>query len=139
VAKSLIKVSTGGVKLSGPMFDGRDVAIVRRFFEDAKRLVTAEGEEQIRQRVGRRAKHPTGAYARAVRTHDFAKGRTILAEYPQVLYGPWLEGTSTRNASTRFRGYKLFRLSRLWLRKNLAQIIQQRLDRAIAELNGSAR
>lgn len=131
-----IRVSTGGVNVRGPMFDGRDVPIMRRFFEDAKKLVTDAGEEQVHQRIARRAKEYTGSFARAIVTKDFAKGKTIIADYPQVLYGPWLEGTSTRNASTRFKGYKLFRLTRGWLRKNLTAIIQARLDQAVAELNG---
>ncbi|HEV8653256.1 MAG TPA: hypothetical protein VG276_28655 [Actinomycetes bacterium] len=131
-----IRVSTGGVEVRGPMFDGRDVPIMNAFFRDAKKLVTDAGEEQVRQRVNRRAKHPTNSFASAVTTKDFAKGKTIIADYPQVLYGPWLEGTSSRNASTRFKGYKLFRLTRNWLRKHLTAIIQERLDRAVAELNG---
>lgn len=131
-----IRVSTGGVNVRGPMFDGRDVPIMRRFNEDAKKLVSTAGEDQVRQRVGRRARHPTGSFAGAVTTKDFAKGRTVMADYPQTLYGPWLEGTSTRNASTRFKGYKLFRLTRNWLKKHLTEIVQARLDQAVAELNG---
>lgn len=131
-----IKVSTGGVDVRGPMFDGRDVPIMNRFFTDAKKLVTDAGETELRKRAWKRPQHPTGSFAGAITTKDFAKGKTIMADYPQVLYGPWLEGTSSRNSSTRFKGYKLFRLTRNWLRKNLTAIIQARLDQAVAELNG---
>ncbi len=119
----------------GVFLEGRDGPIIRGFFEDAKQLVAKAGEDQIRERVGRRAKHPSGSFAGAVHTKDFKKGRTIQADYPQILYGPWLEGVSTRNASTRFKGYRMFRLTRTWLRRNYMTLIQDLLTEAVAKLN----
>lgn len=137
--RSRITVSTQ-VNVRGPLFDGRDVPILRRFNEDAKQLVAKAGEEQIRQRVTRRAKHPTGKpgghFAVGVVTKDFAKGRTITAEYPQILRGPWLEGVSVRNQSTRFKGWRMFRLTRAWLRKNVGPLVHDRFEQALRELNG---
>lgn|SRR6266540_608761 len=127
------------IRLTGPLFTGADSAILRRFNADAKQLLGDAGVEQVRLRVGRRASHPSGAFAAAVTVKDFKKGKTIMADYPQVLYGPWLEGTSTRNATTRFKGYKLFRLTKNWLRKNMMPIIQERFEQAVAELNGGRR
>jgi len=95
--------------------------------------------KEIRARLSRRAQHPTGAFSGAIQVHDFKKGRTIQAAYPQVLYGPWLEGTSTKNATTRFKGYKLFRLTRNKLRKEVSGLIQSDFDRAVAELRGGAK
>jgi hypothetical protein len=132
---SRIRVGTD-VDVRGPLFDGRDGPIMRRFFKDAKKIVADKGVIYVRERLGRRAKDPTGAFSAAVQVHDYAKGRTIQAAYPQVLYGPWLEGTSTRNGSTRFKGYKMFRLSRLQLRREVSGLIQDRYDAAVAELNG---
>ncbi len=123
----------------GAFLEGRGGPVVRQFFEDAKQLVGKAGEDRVKERVARRAKHPTGAYAGAVKTFDFKKGRTIQAEYPQVLYGPWLEGVSTRNVSTRFRGYRMYRLTRTWLRRNYMTLIQDLLTRAVAELNSGGR
>ncbi len=134
MARSLIKAELS-LNERGLFLEGRDGPVVRKFFEDAKQLVSKAGEDQVRQRVGRRAKHPTGSFAGAVHTKDFKKGRTIQADYPQILYGPWLEGTSTRNTSTRFRGYSMFRLTRTWLRRNYMTLIQDLLNDAIAELN----
>jgi len=133
--RSRINVSTQ-VRVRGPMFDGRDGPIMRRFFDDAKKKVTTAGEARIRERVGARAKHPTGRFAAAIITKDFAKGRTITASYPPILYGPWLEGTSARNASTRFKGFRMFRLSRAWLKKNVGPLVQDLFNAAVDELNG---
>jgi len=134
MARAFIRVGTD-VDIRGAFLEGRGVAVLREFSEAAEKLVSEAGEDQVRQRLGRRARHPTGSYARAVTTKDYAKGRTIIAEYPQVLYGPWLEGVSTRNASTRFKGYRMYRQTRVWLRKNLSEILQDLFDDAVAKLN----
>jgi hypothetical protein len=140
--RSRITVETQ-VNVRGPLFEGRDKPIMRKFNEDAKQLVAKAGEQQIRERVTRRAKHPSGKpgghFAAAIVTKDYKKGRTITAEYPQILRGPWLEGSSTRNASTRFKGWRMFRLTRTWLRRNYMKLIQDLLDKAVAELNGGPR
>src|SRR6266540_6611388 len=136
--RSRITVSTQ-IDVRGPLFDGRDIPILRKFNEDAKRLVAKAGEDQIRERVTKRAKHPTGKpgghFAAAIVTKDFKKGRTITAEYPQILRGPWLEGSSQRNQSTRFKGYKLFRLTYRRLRKDLTQLIHGLFEQAMRDLN----
>ena len=125
--------------MKGAFLEGRDTQIIRKFFDDAKKLVSKTGEEEVKQRIGARAKHPTGKpgghFAAGIVTKDFKKGRTITAEYPQILRGPWLEGTSIRNASTRFKGYKLFRLTYRRLRKNVTQLVHGLFERAMRDLN----
>lgn len=125
--------------MRGAFLEHRDTPIVRKFFDDAKKLVAKTGEDEIKQRIGRQAKHPTGKpgghFAAGIVTKDFAKGRTLTAEYPQILRGPWLEGTSTRNASTRFKGYRMFRLTARRLRKNVSQLVRDLFQRAMDDLN----
>jgi hypothetical protein len=54
-----------------------------------------------------------------------------------VVYGPWLEGTSTRNATTRFKGYASFRRTAQWLNDTRkATVIQREITQAIQEMNG---
>jgi stress-induced morphogen len=125
--------------MRGAFLEGRDTPIVRKFFDDAKKLVAKTGEDEVKRRIGQRAKHPSGKpgghFAAGIVTKDFKKGRTITAEYPQILRGPWLEGTSTRNESTRFKGYKLFRLTYRRLRKDLSQLIHGLFEQAMRDLN----
>jgi len=35
--------------------------------------------------------------------------------FTNVIYGPWIEGTSSRNLTSRFKGYGLFRKTKDWL------------------------
>jgi len=127
------------VDIRGALLNDRDGPIMRAFYRDAKQLLGDAGVQRVRERVGARAKHPTGSFAGAVRVQDFKQGRTIMADYPQVLYGPWLEGTSERNTSTRFRGYRIFRLTRNWLRKNVGPLVEARFQQALDELRGGGR
>lgn len=53
-----------------------------------------------------------------------------------VVYGPWLEGTSSRNQTTRFKGYASFRKTRDWLDKNVKKIIRPRVKRLVRSLGG---
>ena len=53
-----------------------------------------------------------------------------------VVYGPWLEGTDSRNQTTRFKGYASFRRTRDWLDKNTKRIIRPRVVRLVRRLGG---
>jgi len=62
-----------------------------------------------------RGKASTGYFRRSVHARQSAVGGTIESN---VVYGPWLEGVSSRNATTRFKGYASFRRTAQWLEKN---------------------
>ncbi len=136
---SRIKIDVD-VLVRGVVLEGKGGPVMRQFYDDAKKKVSKAGEDEIRLRVTRRAKHPTGKpgghFAAGIVTKDYAKGRTITAEYPQILRGPWLEGTSTRNTSTRFKGWKMFRLTAGRLRKQVGPLVQDLFRQAVAKLNG---
>lgn len=52
-----------------------------------------------------------------------------------VIYGAWLEGTSSRNQTTRFKGYSMWRKTEQYLQKAAPQVLGRFIDRAIKELN----
>lgn len=126
------------VDLGGPVFNGDDRAILRGAHKDSKMILAKWGREQVEALARKKPKHPKGRYAEATRIFDLKKGLTIMAEHPQVLYGPWLEGVSARNESTRFKGYRIYKLVRGRMRKNVGPIVQQRYTQAVDELNGPA-
>jgi hypothetical protein len=53
-----------------------------------------------------------------------------------VTWGPWLEGTSRRNQSTRFKGYHLFRKTRQELQRQAPGIGQRELDKVMPRIRG---
>ena len=75
----------------------------------------------------------TGFYAGSV--HAFQSGQhAYTIDDSGVVYGPWLEGTSARNETTRFKGYATFRRTRDWLAEQADGVAQRHLDALAVKL-----
>ena len=95
------------VTTSGPIFDGRAVRASKDFIDDWEQEYSGKVEDAVQNRLSSVLKHPTGNYQRHIRTRQEGDGRTV--DDSSIVYGPWLEGTSSRNQTTRFKGYSTFR------------------------------
>lgn len=133
------------MKFSGPLFDGtaeraaRDGtdAVRKRLADEAKRLAAAAFIAQIREDHGRflgsltetrvsrtYSSRPGGkTYSMPVVVEDPATDTIVTTE--QAAYGPWLEGTGSRNATTRFKGYHGFRLAGQALGRSAQRLADQ--------------
>lgn len=92
---------------SGPLFDGSADRIVAGMSNDIERSVGQTGEEMVRARLGEVLQNPTGYYESHIRSEP--DGSDVQINDSGVVYGSWLEGTGSRNRSTRFKGYATFR------------------------------
>ena len=94
----------------GPFFDDR----VHRAFDDYTDTLEEEmaewAERHIKRTYHTSFKNPTGYYESNVRIHN-SNGAQEVWDGGQAgpVYGPWLEGLGSRNATTRFKGYHAFR------------------------------
>ena len=94
------------VTQSGPLFDGRAALA-------AKQSVNAIAEEVGKTALDRVRtgtvifRHPTGAYRSRITLN--ARGNFAEVHDRNSVYGPWLEGTGSRNKTTRFKGYHFWR------------------------------
>lgn len=122
--------------MTGPFFTGDYTRELHKFLDDAKAEVAQMGVNRIQERIGAVAKEPSGYYAAHVRTDLVKPFNDQLIHDGKVRYGPWLEGTSSRNSTTRFKGYHLFRRTRTWLRKAATPVFQQAIDQFVARMNG---
>lgn len=95
------------VSKHGPLFDGRAAKAVRDFCNTAEEEIAEEGADLVRAQLGRVLQHPTGYYESKIQA-DRAGGDWRVTD-GDVVYGPWLEGTGSRNETTRFKGYMTFR------------------------------
>lgn len=75
-----------------------------------------------------------GTYRSGV--HSIVKGLSATITDGGVVYGPWLEGTSSRNKTTRFKGYKAFRKTKQWLQKEAKAMSDQFANMITARLGG---
>lgn len=112
------------VKSSGPLIDGTANGIVDRAVHDMEGAVADEAVRRVHQRLGQVLKHPTGFYSSRVVKTMRSDGADITDS--RVVYGPWLEGVSSRNTRSRFKGYHTF------------QLVGQQLDTAVPAITAPA-
>lgn len=94
--------------VSGPWFDGRAAHAIADYERWAEQTVAERGARLVQQNLHGVLKHPTGYYESHIQAHP--DGERWMVDDGGIVYGPWLEGTGSRNApKTRFRGYATFR------------------------------
>ena len=112
----------------GPLFTGRTAAALTAYSDQVAYRIAEYGEQQVQQRLAQVLQHPTGYYQSRV-TVDRAGAGYRLSD-GGVIYGPWLEGTGSRNSPvTRFAGYATFRRTRALVDRKAPQIAQELLAR----------
>lgn len=96
-----------GTRITGPLFDGRAIRAADGLsvgIEDrAGQLIVNDVKAVLDVSV----QNPTGNYERHIRTER--QQNDLSVNDSGIIYGPWLEGISSRNVSTRFKGYAAFR------------------------------
>lgn len=81
-----------------------------------------------------RGKASTGNFRRSVHARHSQIHSTIESN---VIYGPWLEGDSSRNAITRFKGYQSFRKTAQWLQSQARAVATKHVNKYVRKMNGS--
>ncbi len=139
MARSLINVE---MTRSGPLFDGEANEAVKEWLDATKREVAGIGADWIRiaaMGMDKSGRGGTGAAAAAVDVSVFGPFNDVRIFGGMVegkVWWPWLEGDSQRNIGSKFKGYHVFRLTRLRLRRYATPIVQQRLAEFIGRMGG---
>jgi hypothetical protein len=122
------------VIVSGPLFDGRADAAVRDWLDATKREIADMGVKELDAIVMDKTGRGTGHYQSQITTRVVSYNDVLITD--PVIYGPWLEGTSKRNSSTRFKGYHLWRRTRLRLRRTFKDVAQKKLEEHYLRMMG---
>ena len=96
-------------------------------------VIAEEGVVRVRSRLGQVLQNPTGYYESRIQVDRRAQYRGISDG--GVVYGGWLEGISSRNKTTRFKGYRTFRIVQQQLSKDTRQLAQPIVDRYVQEMS----
>ena len=116
------------INVRGPLLTGRGSSIVHKHIGFFTHSVSQEALSEVQQLLDASIVNPTPYYETQI-TNDRRADDWIVHDRG-IVYGPWLEGTSSRNRTTRFKGYASFRRA--------AQAVQARvpaiLDRSIRDL-----
>ena len=138
--------TTVTVDLIGPFFR-KGGEPLRKALQDTIQELVEMGEQRLDQMLIPR---PAGVF---LSVQQAGKGKASTGHYwrnihgrvsnlagrifdGNVIYGSWLEGTSSRNQITRFKGYTSFRRTAQYLNKEKKKTLLKHVERAIKEMNG---
>lgn len=134
---------------TGPLFaPGRAGKIIRDAAQGAvKEAIDKAGEhlsEMLRPRSGggvyknpsevRPEQRSTGNFRNRVVASKRIGNLTARIDDGNVIYGPWLEGVSSRNRTTHFKGYSMFRRTKQWIEKQRPKIVEAHMKKAVRDL-----
>lgn len=120
------------IRISGPIFDGRAPALVQAYVRDAEDAIAAQTYAEVMGNLNRSIRQPTPYYETQIDNQRLPTGRRVHDR--GIVYGPWLEGTSARNRTTSFRGYRSFGRARDVMRARARQLAQQVLQRYLGRM-----
>lgn len=95
------------VTISGPMFDGQAQQQLEKASREIAKRVATIGASMIRTELDAVLRKQTPYYRLQNEARADPPGWEIWDR--GVIYGPWLEGTGSRNRTTRFKGYATYR------------------------------
>jgi hypothetical protein len=96
------------VDTSGPFFDGRADHEAQQGTNKVAEDVAKEGLQMVKSDLSRVIRtHPSGRYIPSVTA--LHTGQSSFSIGTRIVYGRWIEGTGSRNRTTRFKGYASFR------------------------------
>lgn len=120
------------VDVSGPIF-GQIDGTVNRAIEASNEKVGQELVSQVRLRLDKVLKDPSGHYESRI-DYTALQGTTLITD-SGVVYGAWLEGTSSRNATSRFKGYSTFRRVTQQMQDDVPDIVDDEMKQMTKELS----
>lgn len=127
-------ISVPGVTFTGPLFDGTSLRIVADMMKAVDTAMGDAGVVLLNDQFDANFQNPTGFYASQVAAKVNTRGVTIGDG--GVVYGPWLEGTGSRNQTTRFKGYQSFRKATQKLDQAAEVITNAAISNYVRQLNG---
>lgn len=122
------------VRVTGPLFDGRGQQGLDDIAEETAFELGRAGEDMVLAGLDRTLRNPTGAYRSRITM--YARGPQARVHDQMGIYGPWLEGTGSRNKTTRFKGYRNFRQATQYLDRLAADIANRVVRENIGKLGG---
>lgn len=121
------------VKQKGAVFNAATTkAAAARMIVSINEALAQEGVNRVKQRLGQVLQHPTGYYESRIQVVKRSVYRGVSDG--GVIYGGWLEGISSRNRTTRFKGYHTFRMVQQELAKDKEKLAQPFVNKFVQEM-----
>jgi hypothetical protein len=117
----------------GPILNNMAPAIVERFTADARHEVAQAAMAAVHKNLDASIRKPTPYYETQITTTR--EERDDVVHDRRVVYGPWLEGVSARNRTSRFKGYASFRRAAQEVDRRVPELVAVVMRRLIARLS----
>jgi len=121
------------VRLKGPTVEGLAEPMLAGMLDVALEEVASYTQYEVNMELIKVLQHPTGYYESQVHTERVSADVYSIND-SNVIYGPWLEGLSSRNQTTRFKGYATFRRVKNRMAQKAGDIIDAAVSRAMGRL-----
>jgi hypothetical protein len=121
----------------GPLADGEAERALQDWAQATTKRLGEIGADMLRHFPMDKTGRASGGFQANI--HVMQQGPVARIPAPMisgVTWGPWLEGTSSRNRSTRFKGYHLFRKTAQELQRIAPEVGQRELDKIMPRLGG---
>lgn len=123
------------IDVSGPFFAGQAPGFVTQMLDDIKYYIVSQVLADWQLNMDRSFKHPTPYYETQVMVQRVSTDWVVHDR--GIIYGPWLEGVSLRNQTTRFKGYASMRRAVQSVVRHKARPIVNRIVREyVGRMNG---
>lgn len=107
-------------------------AAAARMVTNINETLAQEGVDRVSNRLRQVLQHPTGYYQSRVQLVKRSVYRGVSDG--GVIYGGWLEGITSRNKTTRFKGYHVFRDVQQGLAKDKERLAQPIVTKFVNEM-----
>jgi hypothetical protein len=129
-------MSSVRIRMRGPLFDGdggRRAGL--EFARDTSDRVAEAANEAVHRNLDGSIRNSTPYYETQITITNLSYTDRSVNDRG-VIYGGWLEGVSSRNQTTRFKGYWSFRRATDEIRDRIGELGQQAAQRYAARMNG---
>jgi len=125
------------VVANSPLFDERRAeAIIDSWLVDVRASFGQQGLSELHFWMDQYFKNPTPYYETQVVAQNM--GEDMVIHDRGIIYGPWLDGSGSRNATTRFKGYAHWRRAFQYLNETEGpQILDRHTPDLINRLKGN--
>jgi hypothetical protein len=118
----------------GPFFDASADHVLREMVSDIADEVAAQASADVHTNLNASIQRPTPYYETQIRIESRGHNERSVND-SGVVYGNWLEGTGSRNRTTRFKGYASFRRATQSTQAKAPALARAAVERAVRRLS----
>lgn len=120
------------IEAHGAILNGTAEQEVDAFLSDAQLLVAHQASAEVHNILDLSIRNPTPYYETQIVVQRMQPD--VVVHDRGIVYGPWLEGVSERNKTTRFKGYAAFRRARDRIAQQVPTLLADQVDDLMGRL-----